>query len=99
MTTTSTLEQWFQATNGMLQAHSNYIRAVLNIQTASYHLSMSTVSQPWTELMSLLEQKKFQVEQGGKSLEAKATSTLSRKRQIASLVAAQDSNSDEAASI
>lgn len=99
MTTTSTLEQWFQATNGMLQAHSNYIQAIRNTQTASYQLIMSTVSHPWMELMSLLEKQKFQVEQGGKSREAKAASTSSPKSQAGTIVAAQGSNSEGPASI
>lgn len=99
MTITNTSEQLFQAINGMHQARSNYILAVLNTQTALYQLTASTVLKPWMAVTSSLAQTQLEVLQGGKSPEAKATSTLSRKRQIDSLVVAQDSNSESPASI
>jgi hypothetical protein len=97
MNITNTSEQLFQAIDGMHQARSNYILAVLNTQTALYHSAMSMILNPWTVLNSALEKHQLEVQQGGKSPEAKATSTLSRKRQIASLVAVQDSSSEATA--
>lgn len=97
MNTTNTQEQLFQAINGMHQARSNYILAVLNTQTALYQLAASTVLKPWMAVTSTLAQTQLEVLQGGKSPEAKATSTLSRKRQIDSLATAQDSNSEASA--
>lgn len=94
MNITNTSEQLFQAINGMHQARSNYILAVLNTQTALYHSAMSMILNPWMVLNSALEKTQLEVQQGGKSPEAKATSTLSRKRQVGSLVTAQDSNSE-----
>lgn len=92
--TTNTSEQLFQAIDGMNQARSNYILAVLNTQTALYQLAVSTVLKPWMEVTSSLAKTPLEVLQGGKSQEAKATSTLSRKRQIASHALAQDSSSE-----
>lgn len=95
----NTSEQLFQAINGMHQARSNYILAVLNTQTALYHSAMSMILNPWMVLNSAMEKTQLEVQQGGKSPEAKATSTLSRKKEISSLVAAQGSNSEGPASI
>jgi hypothetical protein len=94
-----TLEPLLQAIDGMNQARSSYILAVLNTQIALYRSVVSMSLNPLMELNSLLERTHLEVQQGGKSQEAKATSTLSRKRQVASLVAVQDSSSEATAAI
>lgn len=92
--TQSTLEPLLQAIDGMNQARSSYILAVLNTQIALYRSVVSTSLNPLMELNSLLERTNLEVLQGGKSQEAKATSTLSRKRQVGSLAVVRDSSSE-----
>jgi hypothetical protein len=94
MNITSTQEELSRAINGMTQARLNYIQAVLATQTALYRSVVSMSLNPWMALTSMLQMNNLQIQEGGKSQEAKATSTLSRKRQVASLVAAQDSSSE-----
>lgn len=75
MTTQNTVEELYQATNGINQARLNYIQAVLSFQTALYRSVTSMCLSPLTAMNSFLEISKLQVQEGGKSQAAKATST------------------------
>jgi hypothetical protein len=75
MNTKSIADELSQATNGINQARLNYIQAILSFQTALYRSTVSMSLNPLMALNSFMELSKFQVQEGGKSQEAKATST------------------------
>jgi hypothetical protein len=99
MNITSTQEELSRAINGMTQARLNYIQAILATQTALYRSVVSMSLNPWTALTSMLQMNNLQVQEGGKSQAAEATSTRSRKYKTDSAVPVQDSNSEAPADI